>query len=230
MGLEASGFDVAGVLRIEAYDAAVPAGWRAATLLPEARSAMLLGASGRAFAAAFAASPEAADGDENPIDRFTARRVGAAVLEQDARGQPTRAFFYWEQRGGAFADFVALGRACGLGAVGRLGVLLHPRLGPWIALRALLLTGASLEATPALEDFGPCRRCPAPCAQACPVAAPGPSRFDIEACVAETRVRRSCREFCSARRACVIGPEHAYAPDLEARFRAAVVRALGRAD
>ena len=47
-------------------------------------------------------------------------------------------------------------------------------------------------------------------------AAGGSQGFDVAACRA-TRVSESaCRLRCDARRACVIGPDHAYSPEAEA--------------
>ncbi|MBW2269915.1 MAG: hypothetical protein JRH16_15190 [Deltaproteobacteria bacterium] len=228
--LEEAGIDVAGVLTARAFDAAVPAAWRTAALLPSAQSAAVLGCSGRAFGAAFERSPEARDGAADPIDRFTARVVEGAARELRARGAQARALFYWERRSGRFADFVALGRACGLGMPGRLGVLIHPTLGPWIALRAVLLTSETLAPTPSGDGLDACASCPAPCSLACPADAPRAAGFDVQACIRETRAHEPCRVGCAARRACVVGSEHAYPPALERRLRAAVVQGLGHGE
>ena len=129
---------------------------------------------------------------------------------------PSRALFAFEQRGGGFADFVALGRAAGLGAPGRLGLLLHPVYGPWLSIRAVLLCALRLEPTPPLAAFDPCSGCPAPCAAACPGAALSGPRFDVAACAATRRREPGCQLRCDARRACVLGPEHAYSGEAEA--------------
>ena len=225
-GLEQAGFNVAGVLARERYDALVPQAWRSPALLPGAGAALVLGCGGRAFGEAFARSPEARAAS-HPLDRFTARVVREAATAHARTWGATRGLFYWERRGGVFADLVALGRECGLGVPGRLGVLLHPTYGPWMSLRAILLTAARLEPTAPLRDFEPCRGCPAPCARACPGGAVGALAFDTAACLATTRVHAPCREACAARRACVLGPDHAYPPALERRYRAAVVREAG---
>ena len=224
--LEEAGFNVAGVLAAEGYDALVPQAWRSGALLPGAGAAVVLGCGGPAFGEAFLRAPEAR-AEAHPLDRFTARVVGETARAHAPRWGPTRGLFYWERRGDAFADLVALGQACGLGEPGRLGLLLHPVYGPWLSLRAILLTAARLEPTPPLAGFEPCRGCPAPCARACPGAAVGPRAFDAAACAATTRAHAPCRVACAARRACVLGPAHAYPPHLERRYRAAAVAELG---
>jgi epoxyqueuosine reductase QueG len=222
--LEAAGFNTAGVLSASEYDALVPALWRSAALLANAQSVVVLGCGGRAFSEAFMHSSKArATTERDPIDRFTARVVHAAIAEMAQRGASAHALFYWDQRQGEFADFVALGCACGLGSESRLGILLHPVFGPWISLRAVILTQNSLPPTPPLPRPGPCVGCFAPCATACPAQAPAHERFDIDACENTTLARAACRQHCDARRACVIGSTHAYPPEMEQMFRSAAV-------
>jgi epoxyqueuosine reductase QueG len=167
-------------------------------------------AGGRALFRAFGAAPEARrPGD--PLDAYTRRVVGAAA----ERLRPSCALFAFEQREGRFADFVALAAAAGLGAPSRLGLLLHPVYGPWMSIRAVLLTARPLPPSPPLRDFDPCAGCPAPCADACHGSAIGP-RFDVRACARTRRREPACALRCDARRACPVGREHAYAPEAEA--------------
>lgn len=219
--LEAAGFNVAGVLDIAGYDSHVPTVWNSSNLLPAARSALVLACGGRAFGAALNAAHSLPADD--PIDGLTARVVGAAA---NSLGGSTRTLFYWEQRGGAFADFVALGRACGIGAPSRLGLLLHPVYGPWLSIRAVLLTALVLPPTPPLPDFEPCTGCSAPCAKACPGDALAGASFDGQACARTTLGHAPCRARCDARHACVVGREHSISPELERRHREAVVSLL----
>ena len=229
----ASGFNTWGVLSARDYDAIVPAPWRSPVLLPGARSAVVLACGGPAFGAAFGASPEAHDARPDPVDRFTERIVNQTIARAASPhfAAPTydhalsdRALYYWERQDGHFADFVALGRACGLGWPSRLGVLIHPDYGPWISLRAVVLTRAALAATPPLPDPSPCEACPGPCASACPGGALRRQDFDVAACGRTTLSLETCRVRCDARRACVMGREHAYSAETEALFRSAVVR------
>ncbi len=218
LGLQAEGLNLLGCLGRARYDALVPRAWQAAQVLPAARSVLVVASGGRALFEAFRAAPESRLA-RDPLDAYT-RRVVEAAAERLAR--PTRALFAFERRGGAFADFVALGRAAGLGSPSRLGLLLHPVYGPWLSIRALLLTARELPETPERAGFDPCRGCPAPCADACPGRAVGPARFDANACAATRRREPGCRARCAARRACVVGPEHAYAPAAEAHHMLAL--------
>jgi len=202
--LRSAGLNLPARLTAVDYDALVPPAWSSRALLPDAVSAFVLAAGGRDFFTAFAASAEAAKADD-PVDAFTRRVVSAAAEAVD--GHPLFAF---ERRGGEFADFVRLGRAAGLGAPSRLGLLLHPIYGPWMSIRAVVLTRLPAPPGPESADFDPCTRCAAPCEAACPGAAPGPAGFDVPGCVATRRVTPGCRERCDARRACVVGPEHRY--------------------
>jgi epoxyqueuosine reductase QueG len=210
LGPSAPGLDLRGCLAVDRYDALVPPAWRAQSLLPSARSALVLAAGGRALFEAFGASPEARR-HRNPLDAYT-RRVGEEVADRLAG----RALFAFERRAGGFADFVALGRAAGLGAPSRLGLLLHPEFGPWMSIRAVVLTPQELPETRPLATFDPCRGCSAPCDRACRGAAVAGERFDIPACAATRRVEAACRLRCDARRACVVGREHRYADVAEA--------------
>lgn len=220
-GLRAAGLNLLGCLSRPRYDALVPEAWRAERLLPVARSVLVVASGGRALFAAFRRSPEA-QREPDPLDAFT-RRVVEAAAEQ--LGGPWRALFAHERRGGVFADFVALGRAAGLGEPSRLGLLLHPVYGPWLSIRALILTPRQRPETPPLADFAPCRGCPAPCGAACPGGAVAPAGFDVTACVATRRREPACGSRCAARRACVVGPQHAYTAQAEALH----MRALNRA-
>lgn len=234
--LERSGFNAWGVVSAGRYDELVPSAWRTSLLLPGARAAVLLATGGPAF---FRAAVGRRSGDRSeesdPLDAFSALVVEGVCAEWRRRGWRTEAFHYFERRGtgdgqgdpmdppgdyadspGDYADFVALGRACGLGTPSRLGLLLHPRFGPWFAIRALMLTERPLVPTPAIPGPGPCDGCPAPCASACPVAAPRAAGFDRGACRAHREATPVCRTRCDARRACVVGPEHAYSEAAEA--------------
>jgi hypothetical protein len=208
--LSEAGLNLFGVLSIARYDALVPAAWRAAAELPSARSAVLLAAAGRSLFAALGLAPEAGLAHD-PLDHYTRRVVEAAV--EPLAG---RALFAFERRGERYADFVALGRAAGLGAPSRLGLLLHPEYGPWMSLRALILLPLALPETPPCDDFEPCSGCPAPCSEACPGAALTAAGFEIDRCAATRRRVPGCALKCDARRSCVLGSEHRYEDSAEA--------------
>ena len=204
-GLARAGLGLHGALAIASYDALVPTPWRSAALAPRARSALVVGNAGRALFERFLASPERELPDD-PLDAYTRRALGEAAREFEPAAVVG---FYADRREGLYLPLVALARRAGFGTPGRIGVLIHPQFGPWIAIRAVLLVHERLEeARPAA--FDPCSGCPAPCASACVGAAVGAGRFDAEKCY-ETRLGDpACALACAARSACVVGPEHSY--------------------
>lgn len=224
--LEAVGIDLAGVLAVERYDELVPPAWQSAAWLEGARSAVVLGCGGRSFEIALAAAPGASE-VADPVDTFAKVHVDRVARTLSDGGEPSRAFYYWQSFSQAddrsepspgFADFVALARAAGLGEPGRLRVLLHPEFGPWMAIRAVLLSTLALEPTPPLADPAPCLDCPAPCATACPGDALAAGPLDWARCFETREHEPACETRCAARHACVIGPDHAYSPRWEAHF------------
>ena len=148
-------------------------------------------------------------------------------MRREARALGAVAVFAHRPVAGAFADFVALGRAAGLGWPSRLGLLLHPERGPWIHLRgALLLPFDAGEGDGPLAGSGPCPACPAPCSTACPAAAPRSAGFDVARCGATRRTEPGCAHRCDARRACPVGEAHAYGEAEEARLMALSLPAM----
>jgi hypothetical protein len=200
-GLDATGLNLAGVLSAERYDALVPPAWRAAGVLPGARSALVAASGGRALWSAFRSSPEFGR-PADPVDSYTRRVTGALADALTREGHPSAALLAFERRGGSYADFVALGRAAGM------------------SIRAVLLTALDLPETPPLPEFDPCAGCPAPCAEACPGGAPAPAGFDLARCDTTRRREPRCELDCAARRACVLGPDHAYADEALAHHMA----------
>jgi hypothetical protein len=224
--LRAAGFNALGVLEASRYDSLVPPPFRLGLLFPLARSVLVLGSGGRALFDAFVRSPEASF-TQDPLDAYT-RRIADACAAWPGMGA-ARSLLATECRSGVFADFVALGRAAGLGAPSRLGLLVHPEFGPWLSLRALVLCERDLFPTRELERFAPCEGCPAPCADACHGEALAGPRFDTAACL-KTRLREpACKSRCDARRACVLGREHGYSERAEAHHMRAA-RVLAGAD
>lgn len=225
---ERSGVNVAGALSAATYDRLVPPAWRSGAVLPGARRALVLGCGGRSFGQAALRSPEMG-ASPDPLDGFAARVVGELGAALERAGGRCAPLFAHERREGAYADFVALARAAGLGAPSRLGLLLHPRYGPWLSIRAILLTTTPGPTTAPLADFDPCRSCDAPCQRACPVAAPRSDGFDVRACAGHRAGSAACEGGCAARRACPVGESHRYAARIEAIHMAASARWLAAA-
>jgi epoxyqueuosine reductase len=75
---------------------------------------------------------------------------------------------YHAGKGGIFLkDAAALS---GIGIIGRNNLVIHPKWGPRIRLRAILLEN-EFQATGALEGFSPCETCKVFCQKACPMNA-----------------------------------------------------------
>ncbi len=176
-------------------------------MLPGAAGALIVGAGGRAFFQRFSEAPELHDGSPDPLDRYTARSVAAAVAAALADSGARYAI------GHPFGvapviPFQRLGRAAGLGGPGPLALQIHPEFGPWWAYRALVVLDQPLP--PAVAPGDGCAGCPAPCVAACPAGAVARTGFDVRLCHARRLSAPACQESCAARLACIRGPEHRY--------------------
>lgn len=225
--LSTAGLNAIGALSPEEYDARVPAAWQTAQLYSDARQWLVVGSGGTALFDAYEASALASGGSPDPLDRFVRARVNGACRE----AQGARVFHYDDVRGGAFADFVALGRACGLGAQGALGLAMHPGFGPWWSIRVLIGVPFEFDVARPAAFESPCLGCAAPCITACRGAAVhGPSGpFDASACAATRAREPACAERCDARRACPAGADAAYSAAAEAHHMRAALAWLASA-
>jgi hypothetical protein len=217
-----AGVNLAGVLSPAGYDDLVDHPWQTPSLLPAARSVVVLASGGPGFFRAFVAS-EAFRSGGDPLDAFLVRVVRDAVAFESRAGFEAAMGFSFERRDGRFADFVSLGRAAGLGAPSRLAILVHAEYGPWFAIRAVLLTTRTLDPTRSDPAFSPCTGCPAPCAEACPGSALPEAGFDLQRCIETSRLQARCQVGCAARRACIVGVTHQYDSRAEAWHRRAVL-------
>jgi hypothetical protein len=184
---------------------------------------VLLGLAGRAGFPAFAASPEVADGGDDPLDRWS-RRVIAAVATRflglalfPFGGPPYHPFQRWAMR----AEDVR---------PSPLGLLIHPVWGLWHSYRgAVALEETCILPEPERAAKGPCDACAGrPCLSACPAGAHSAAGFDDAACHAHLAgpASAACHAGgCLSRRACPVGREHAHEP-LQAAF---TMRAFHRA-
>ena len=198
--IESAGLIARGALRLEAEERT--------GALASIHSLVLIGFARTADWDAFAASPEAADGLPDPLDRWSRRVVGAlaeatgAVAVYPFGGPPYLPFQRWAQR--AEAVFPS-----------PLGLLIHAERGLWHSYRGALGFPHTVEAPPAPRGASPCDTCEdKPCLGACPVGAFTASGYDVANCAAFLRsaagadcLSRGCR----ARRACPVG--EVYSPD-----------------
>ena len=170
-----------------------------------AMSVAVVGSVGELFWRSFLASAEAVDGAPDPLDRWTRRTVGeiAARYGHEALypfgGPPHHPFQQWAMRADSSLR------------PSPLGLLIHPRYGLWLGLRAAILlkrpieTGAPAGPRSAGGDH-PCETCVGrPCLSACPVGAFEGQGYDVAACRDHLRGSNGgdcVTGGCLARRAC----------------------------
>jgi ferredoxin len=158
---------------------------------------------------AFTASPEAADGEPNPLDRWSARVVTAIALSLGATplfpfgGPPFLPFQRWAQKAEAVYP-------------SPLGILIHPDWGLWHAYRGALAFAERIDLPPADRRPSPCDTCmDKPCLSACPVGAFTPAGYNVLTCVSHIAAPAGAdcmNAGCRARRACPVGAQYRHVP------------------
>lgn len=174
----------------------------------EGDTVVLLGPHEPGFWAAFSGSCEFMDGETDPLDRWSKRRIGAlaaawggeALFPSD--GPPYPPFFRWAQDSGrAWPSPIAM--------------LVHDRAGLWASFRGAV----RLPGLMALPDTGPspCDSCAdQPCASACPVDALSPEGYDTALCheFLDRLTGQDCMtQGCAARRACPMSESYGRLPE-----------------
>ncbi len=172
--------------------------------LAEVRTIVLVGVAGRSGWGAFAASGEACDMAEQPLDRWSRRVIDGLGRDLGAPalypfdGPPHFPFQQWARR----AEPVH---------ASPLGLLVHPTYGLWHSYRGALAFRETLD-IPAVEATpNPCETCRGrPCLNACPVGAFVVGGYDVPACATHLRsAAADCMDRgCRARRACPVGAGH----------------------
>jgi ferredoxin len=178
--------------------------------LADVRTIVLAGMVGREGWDAFTASPEAGDGIDDPLDRWSRRVMESLADELGGKalfpfgGPPFLPFQQWAQRAEPLHS-------------SPIGLLIHPRYGLWHSYRGALGLSEAL-AVPEPEPVpSPCESCIGRwCLNACPVGAFTSVGYDVAACAGhlESSAGGDCMAFgCRARRACPVGADHAYRPE-----------------
>ena len=85
---------------------------------------------------------------------------------------------YYVERGGIFLKDAAV--LAGLGTIGANNLLISPKFGPRVRLRALFLDAELAQTGP--TDFSPCDSCSRPCWAACPQHAFGSGTYHKPSC------------------------------------------------
>jgi hypothetical protein len=171
------------------------------------RTIVLVGVAGRRGWDAFAASPEARDGADHPLDRFSRRVI-------DALGADLGAIALYPFGGPPHWPFQQWARRAELVHPSPIGVLIHPTYGLWHSYRGALGFSEALDVPPLEASRSPCDTCrERPCLSACPVGAFSADGYDVAACAAHLKsaAGADCMTGgCLARRACPVGGEHAH--------------------
>ncbi len=160
---------------------------------------LLLGPDEPAFWPVFSAAPEYADGQPDPMDRWSRRVIGAL-----ARAWGGVALF--PSDGPPYPPFLAWALDSGRAWASPVGMLVHDETGLFLSFRgAVRLPRPAPRLVPAAP---PCTTCTAPCTTACPVGALGAATgYDVARCKAHLASPQGtpCREGgCLARRACPV--------------------------
>ena len=162
------------------------------------------------FVADVARDPRLLVGEAHPLDCYVAR----ILADVDPEPGPGRRWVRCAADDGADVDFRTLAVEAGLGWGSPLGLVLHPRFGPWMGLRAACFT--TEQWTPTRLGASPCASCSRPCVSACPAGAVG-TRFDIARCASAHAVPGPCAVICHSRQACPVGTDHQYS-DLQLHY------------
>jgi len=214
------GLNLIGTTTVADYEALVPSQYHVASLLPEAKTLIVIGNGGGQFWEGFRAycqeRPGYLQGRRHPLDDYTVEVIEKTltpILAQPGVGyRYLYPFRFWSEP----VSFMHLARASGLAGPSILGVVIHPVYGPWMALRAALLINQEFRAAPTAAGFDPCPTCvERACMAACPASAVSVQKgWDIPACVQHRlRVTANCVDYCHARFDCVYGREHRYPLD-----------------
>ena len=156
---------------------------------------ILLGPSGPEMWTAFSASPECADGQPHPMDRWSRRIITAMADDLGGEalfpfgGPPWQPFQKWAVRGeGAVSSPVAM--------------QVSQERGLWVSYRGALGLKQKIDLPQAARN-SPCDGCPAPCLTACPVDAFGGGSYDVPRCIGHLKDPDvPCRSGCLVRVAC----------------------------
>jgi cyanocobalamin reductase (cyanide-eliminating) / alkylcobalamin dealkylase len=143
----------------------------------------------------------------HPLDSYVERAVADACTPMEARGVRVQRFFSWRMdypRGdGTFGalPFQRLAQSVGFAAHGPAHLSVHPMVGPWFALRALIVIDVDASALPqAAARLEPCASCATqPCRAALSTALSTP----------ETDPER-WRAWLAIREVCPVGSEFRY--------------------
>lgn len=174
-----------------------------------AKTILLLGYDGPDLWRFFRQSPEAGDGEPDPLDRWSRRVIGCIAHEFNAAtafpfdGPPWAPFLRWAYKAEPLHP-------------SRLGMAIHETRGLWCGWRGALIISDDIPVQPVARGPHPCDGCGMPCRVACPVSAFTGPGYDTARCRAHisSPAGEACRKRgCLARHACPVGSEYAQSED-----------------
>ncbi len=229
---EPFGLNLIAAVPVDRYDAVVTEAYRASGVDATAKSIVVVANGGGALWAALKRHAEESPGwmdRDHPLDDFTSaiveKQIAPAIRASGARCTVLFPFL----QGKRTLNFIELGKAAGVAGPSILGVLIHPKFGPWMAFRAAILVDQLIDEPGEARDYNPCPTCESrACISTCPTGAVSfPSGWDIPRCVAyRIEAEADCRARCHSRVACVVGPEHRYPDDELAHHHGRAFKAM----
>ncbi len=186
-------------------------------LMPDAKSIILAGFSGKDFWGIFQhylhKNPEFRDGNVDLIDNYTLLKFREVANILDSQGVQYKCAYPFGENALSL-NFVKLAELGGAGVPSLLGILLHPTYGTWISLRGALITNLEISSfDKPLSDFNPCPSCSKPCIAACPAKTISLQGWDWESCMQFRLKDSTCDRYCASRLACPYGDDQQYPKD-----------------
>ncbi len=172
---------------------------------------LLIGNAGSSIWSTFYNSPEYADGNADPLDRWS-RRLGEMIASEFA-GEAIFPF-----TGPPFLPFLSWAKYADQAVNSPLGLSLHPDYGLWFGYRFALALSKQLDGLPEMsKSANLCENCSSkPCLHSCPVNAFSDNEYHFMQCVKFLSEYPMCecnQSGCAARHACPIGQRYKYKPE-----------------
>jgi epoxyqueuosine reductase len=225
-----SGFNLVCRIRASKYDQHVLPNRRASNLMPNAKSVILVGFTGRGFWETLQRflkeNPGFRDTREDWIDDYTLLQfMSTAEIFEYEKVNYTMSFPFGSA--GLALDFSKLSELGGVGVKSLMGILIHPEYGLWISLRGAIVTDLEFAYyDEPLSSFNPCPECSKPCISACPANTVSENGWDYNACMKFRLSDDTCRDNCTSRRACPYGKEHQYSEEQLAHHHKFVLKSV----